>query len=65
MRSQLDDLRDQARYWRDKLALYRAKAYGPRSTTPARMRELERASQGADARLRRAEAAERDPAADD
>jgi hypothetical protein len=60
---QLEDLRIEARYWRERYDLYRAKAYGPRPTTPARLRELERTSQGAEARLRRAEAAKR--AADD
>jgi len=54
----LDDLRVQARYWRDKHGLYRAKAYGPRPTSPARLRELERTAQAAEARLRIAEAAE-------
>jgi hypothetical protein len=53
---QLDDLRVQARYWRDKHDLYRAKAYGPRPTRPARLRELERVAQAAEARLQHAEA---------
>jgi hypothetical protein len=35
--------------------LYRAKMYGPRRTTMTRLRELERAYQGAEARLRRAQ----------
>jgi hypothetical protein len=61
---QLDDLRVQARYWRDKHDLYRAKAYGPRPTSPARLRELERAAQAAEARLRIAEAAESAASAD-
>jgi hypothetical protein len=55
----IEDLRNQARYWRERADLYRAKAYGPRPTTPARLRELERAAQQAEARLRQAEAAER------
>jgi hypothetical protein len=59
MEPQLEDLRIEARYWRERHDLYRAKAYGPRPTTPARLRELERAAQGAEARLRRAEAAQR------
>jgi hypothetical protein len=59
MESQLEDLRIEARYWRERHDLYRAKAYGLRPTTPARLRELERAAQGAEARLRRAEAAQR------
>ena len=57
MSAQLDDLRAQASYWREKHDLYRAKAYGPRPTSPARLRELERTAQAAEARLRRAEAA--------
>jgi hypothetical protein len=59
MEPQLEDLRIEARYWRERHDLYRAKAYGPRPTTPARLRELERTAQGAEARLRRAEAADR------
>lgn len=35
-------LRADARYARERLALYRAKAYGMRETSPVRMRELER-----------------------
>jgi hypothetical protein len=57
----LDDLRTQARYARERYQLYKAKAYGPRATSPARLRELERASQHAEARLRAAEAAEPRP----
>jgi hypothetical protein len=57
----LDDLRAQARYARERYQLYKAKAYGQRATSPARLRELERASQQADARLRAAEAAEPRP----
>jgi hypothetical protein len=45
----------EARYRRERYDLYRAKMYGPRPTTVARLRELERAHQGADARLRRAQ----------
>jgi hypothetical protein len=59
MEPQLEDLRIEARYWRERHDLYRAKAYGPRPTTPARLKELERTAQGAEARLRRAEAAHR------
>ncbi len=65
MSAQLDDLRVQARYWRDKHDLYRARAYGPRPTSQARLKELERAAQAAEARLRHAEAEARsEPAAD-
>ncbi len=52
----LDDLRAQALYARQRFDLYKAKAYGSRPTSPARMRELERASEQAQARLRAAEA---------
>ncbi len=38
----LDELRSQALYARQRRDLYKAKAYGPRMTSPARMRELER-----------------------
>jgi hypothetical protein len=54
----LDDLRLQAQHARQRYDLYKAKAYGPRPTNPARMRELERASEQAQARLRAAEAEE-------
>lgn len=65
MTAHIEDLRNQARYWRERADLYRAKAYGPRPTTPARLRELERAAQQAEARLRQAEAAERGTGGDD
>jgi len=55
----LDELEADARYSRQRADLYRAKTYGPRPTTPARMRELERAAEGAEARLRRARDRER------
>jgi hypothetical protein len=51
----IEDLRAEARYHRERLDLYRAKMYGSRPTTMTRLRELERISQGAEARLRRAE----------
>jgi hypothetical protein len=51
----IEDLRTEARYHRERYDLYRAKMYGLRPTTMARLRELERAHQGADARLRRAQ----------
>jgi hypothetical protein len=55
----LDDLRVQARYARERYDLYKAKVYGPRPTTPARMRELQRECERAEARLRAAQAEER------
>jgi hypothetical protein len=51
----IEQLRAEARYARERRDLYRAKMYGPRPTSPARMRELERALEGAVARLQRAE----------
>jgi hypothetical protein len=55
----IEDLEAEARYARERLELYRAKAYGPRPTSATRMRELERAHEGAAARLRAARARER------
>jgi hypothetical protein len=55
----LEDLRAGARYARQRYELYKAKAYGQRPTSPARMRELERACQQAEARLAAAEAKQR------
>jgi hypothetical protein len=54
----LDDLRVQARYARERYDLYKAKVYGPRPTSPARMRELQRESERAEAGLRAAQAEE-------
>ena len=54
----LDDLRAQAQHARQRYDLYKARAYGQRPTSEARMRELQRACEGAEARLRAAEAEE-------
>ena len=51
----IDDLRAEARYARERYDLYRAKVYGPRTTSMTRLRELERISASAEARLRHAE----------
>lgn len=48
-------LRAEAHLARERLDLYRAKMYGSRPTSMTRLRELERVSQAADARLRHAE----------
>lgn len=48
------ELEAQARYHRDRLALYRARVLSAKPASAARMRELERASTAADARLRHA-----------
>jgi hypothetical protein len=50
----LNELEAQARYHRDRLALYRARVVSAKPTSPARLRDLERASAAADARLRHA-----------
>jgi sRNA-binding protein len=55
----LEDLRAEAQHARQRYDLYKAKSYGMRPTSAARMRELERASEQAEARLRTAEAKER------
>lgn len=58
---QVQELEAEARYHRERLALYRARIYGPRPTSADRLRKLEQASNHADQRLRRARGA---PAAD-
>ena len=63
-RTRIDELRAEARYRRERYDLYRAKVYGPRPTTMSRLRELERARQGADTRLRLAEQARGSPSRD-
>jgi hypothetical protein len=55
-RDEREQLRDEARYRRERLALYRARLYGGRAVSQGKLRELQRASDGAGARLRRAEA---------
>jgi len=52
----LEDLRAKARFARERYQLYKAKAYGPRPTSPVRLRELRQAHEQADARMRAAEA---------
>jgi hypothetical protein len=47
-------LEAEARYHRDRLALYRARVYNSKPTSPTRLRELERTSRAADARVRAA-----------
>jgi hypothetical protein len=55
-RDEQEQLREEARYRRERLALYRARLYGGRAASQGKLRELQRASDGATARLRRAEA---------
>jgi hypothetical protein len=52
----LDELRQEARYRRERLELYRARMYGGRAGSEYQLREYERASAGASPRLRRAKA---------
>jgi hypothetical protein len=52
----LDQLRVAARYDRDRLSLYRARALTGKPTSPSRMRDLERAAESSEQRLRRAAA---------
>lgn len=62
--ARLDELQAQAHYARQRYDLYKAKAYGPRLTSPARMRELEREALRTEADLRFAKAqAKRDSGA--
>jgi hypothetical protein len=51
----LDELREEARYRRERLELYRARIYAGRARNEDRLRDYERALQGASARLHRAE----------
>ena len=51
----LEELRQEARYRRERLELYRARLYGGRRGSIARLRELELSSAGAASRLRAAE----------
>jgi hypothetical protein len=49
--SELQQLEAEARYHRDRAALYRARLLTGRPADPSRLRELERISAAADARL--------------
>jgi hypothetical protein len=49
------ELREEARYRRERLELYQARLYGGRARSQDRYRELQRSAEGAAARLRRAE----------
>ena len=51
----LERLREEARYHRERRALYQARLYAGRAVSQDKLRELQRATDGADARLRRAE----------
>ena len=58
MQDQLRDLREDARYRRERLALYKARLYGGRAHSERKLQELQQASDDAQARLSRAEARE-------
>ncbi len=47
----LEELRAEAAHRRRKVDLYAARSYGPRPTSPTRMRELVREADAAEARL--------------
>ena len=51
----LEDLLAEARHQRHRYDVYRARMSGPRTATMTRLRELERAYQDAETRLRRAQ----------
>ena len=51
-RDRTEELRELARYARNRRDLYRARTYGPRETSPTRMRELEREAEQTEARLK-------------
>ena len=53
----LDQLRSEADYHRQRLDLYRAKLYGGRAVSMDRLKEFQRASDNAAARLKQARAA--------
>jgi hypothetical protein len=54
----LTELATQAKYDRRRYELYKAKTYGPRATSPGRLRELKRASDISQRRLARAAASD-------
>jgi hypothetical protein len=56
-RNEREQLREEARYRRERLDLYRAKLYAGRAISQSKLRELQGASNGAEARLRRMEGA--------
>ncbi len=50
----IEEMQAEAKYHRERFDLYKAKAYGPRLTSPARLQDLERRSRSAESRLRSA-----------
>jgi hypothetical protein len=51
----LEHLQAEARYARERFRLYRSRLHGARAVSLKRLRELERASEAASARLRHAQ----------
>ena len=49
--AQIEKLEAEARYQRERLALYRARTHGSAPTSATRLRELERSSEFAERRL--------------
>jgi hypothetical protein len=52
--NELEQLRAEARYQRERYDLYRARVYAGKPTSPARLRELQQACVSAEARVRAA-----------
>jgi hypothetical protein len=50
--AELESLEGEAKYLRERHQLYRARSYGPRPTSAARLRDLDRAAELAENRLR-------------
>lgn len=61
----IEELRQEARYRRERLELYRARIYGGKAANMSRLAELERAYDGAAARLARAKKAASAPDPED
>ena len=57
----IEELETEARYQRERYELYKAKQYGPRPTSEARLRELERLYRSAESRLRAARQTDASP----
>jgi hypothetical protein len=54
MTRRTEELLAEARHARERRDLYRARVYGPRPTSPARLKELERIAAVSERRARRA-----------
>jgi hypothetical protein len=56
---ELEQLTAEVRHYRDRLSLLRARVYSGKPSSEARLREFERSLQGAQQRLRAAQASDR------